>query len=74
MESQKRTLWPYTFGTISLIYVLMEFVFNADLVDLASSATLGVEDMEAIALRGETLSGIGLAIALMTLLLSLIHI
>ncbi len=68
MESQKRTLWPYTFGTISLIYVLMEFVFNADLVDLASSATLGVEDMEAIALRGETLSGIGLAIALMTLL------
>lgn len=68
MESQKRTLWPFVFGTISLIYVLMEFVFNADLVDLASSATPGADEMEAIALRGETLSGIGLAIALMTLL------
>ncbi|MFV3370975.1 hypothetical protein ACNFH5_22635 [Pseudomonas sp. NY15435] len=68
MEVKGRTFWPLLFGAISLIYVLLEFGFNANLVDLASSATLSSEELEHMARKGETLSGIGLAIALMTLL------
>lgn len=68
MESKSNTLWALLFGAISLIYVGYEFAFNAALLDLASSISQDAGDMDSLALTGETLSGIGMALALMTLL------
>ena len=69
MEKKPSTLWALAFGAISLLYVGYEFAFNAALLDLASSINQDVGEMDSLALTGETLTGIGMALAIMTLLM-----
>lgn len=69
MDKKTSTLWAWIFGAISLVYVGYEFAFNAALLDLASSINQDAGDMDSLALTGETLSGIGLALAFMALLM-----
>lgn len=60
--------WTLVFGALSALYIFIEFAFNAELVNLASSAAADHSVMELMARKGEILSGLGLSIVLMGLL------
>lgn len=66
MKSKSNSLWVMLFGAISLTYVGFEFAFNAALLDLAAATFQDAREMDSLARAGETLSGIGFALCLMT--------
>lgn len=59
--------WVLLITCLSLVYILGEYGFNAALVDMASSIDQQSNEMDRLALLGETLSGIGLAFLLVNL-------
>lgn len=60
--------WAFLLGLASLLYIAIEFGFNAALVDMASDIDVGKESLDRIAYIGETLSGVGLAFVLVNVI------
>ncbi|WP_313285024.1 hypothetical protein [Stutzerimonas kunmingensis] len=60
--------WAFMLGAASLLYIAVEFGFNAALVDMASDIDVTKDSLDRMAFLGETLSGVGLAFVLMNLI------
>lgn len=57
--------WLWIFGALSAFYIFIEFSFNAQLVNFASSVDINAEDLDFMARKGEVLSGLGMMLLLM---------